>query len=124
MNGSTEATTVIQAEDRTLAMLTHLSGLAGYIIPLGGILVPIIIWFVKKDHRVIASIAKQAILLNIAVFVSGCALALLILTVILIPVVFMGWAVLGLIAVILPIIGAVKASDGEYYTYPVIGSAP
>jgi uncharacterized Tic20 family protein len=124
MNGSTEATTVIQAEDRTLAMLTHLSGLAGYIIPLGGILVPIIIWFVKKDHRVIASIAKQAILLNIAVFVIGCALALLILTVILIPVVFMGWAVLGLIAVILPIIGAVKASDGEYYTYPVIGSAP
>jgi len=124
MSDSTEATTIIQAEDRTLAMLTHLSGLAGYIIPLGGILVPIIIWFVKKDHPVIASIAKQAILLNIAVFVSGCALALLMLTVILIPVVFMGWAVLGLIAVILPIIGAVKASDGEYYTYPVIGSAP
>ena len=124
MNDSTQATTVIQAQDRTLAMLTHLSGLAGYIIPLGGILVPIIIWFVKKDHRVIASIAKQAILLNIAVFVSGCALALLILTVILIPVTFLGWAVLGLIAVILPIVGAVKASDGEYYMYPVIGSAP
>jgi uncharacterized Tic20 family protein len=124
MSDSTQATTVIQAEDRTLAMVTHPSGLAGYIIPLGGILVPIIIWIVKTDHRVIASIAKQAILLNIAVFVCGCALALLILTVILIPVVFMGWALLGLIAVILPIIGAVKASDGEYYTYPVVGSAP
>ena len=124
MNDSTQATTVIQAQDRTLAMLTHLSGLAGYIIPLGGILVPIIIWFVKKDHRVIAAIARQAILLNVAVFVCGLALALLILTVILIPVTFLGWAVLGLIAVILPIIGAVKASDGEYYTYPVVGSAP
>ena len=124
MNDSTQATTVIQAQDRTLAMLTHLSGLAGYIIPLGGILVPIIIWFVKKDHRVIAAIARQAILLNVAVFVCGLALALLILTVILIPVTFLGWAVLGLIAVILPIVGAVKASDGEYYMYPVIGSAP
>ena len=124
MTDSTQATTVIQAQDRTLAMLTHLSGLAGYIIPLGGILVPIVIWIVKKDDRVIASIAKQAILLNIAVFVLGCALALLILTVILIPVVFLGWALLGLIAVILPIVGAVKASDGEYYTYPVVGSAP
>ena len=124
MTDSTQATTVIQVQDRTLAMLTHLSGLAGYIIPLGGILVPIIIWIVKKDDRVIASIAKQAILLNIAVFVLGCALALLILTVILIPVVFLGWALLGLIAVILPIVGAVKASDGEYYTYPVVGSAP
>ena len=124
MTDSTQATTVIQAQDRTLAMLTHLSGLAGYIIPLGGILVPIVIWIVKKDDRVIASIAKQAILLNIAVFVLGCALALLILTVILIPVVFLGWALLGLIAVILPIVGAVKALDGEYYTYPVVGSAP
>ena len=124
MTDSTQATTVIQAQDRTLAMLTHLSGLAGYIIPLGGIIVPIIIWIVKKDDRVIASIAKQAILLNIAVFVLGCALALLILTVILIPVVFLGWALLGLIAVILPIVGAVKALDGEYYTYPVVGSAP
>ena len=124
MNESTQATTLIPAQDRTLAILTHLSGLAGYIIPLGGILVPIIIWIVKKDDRVIAAIAKQAILLNIAVFVCGCALALLILTVILIPVVFFGWALLGLIAVILPIVGAVKASDGEYYTYPVVGSAP
>ena len=124
MNESTQETTVIPAQDRTLAILTHLSGLAGYIIPLGGILVPIIIWIVKTDDRVIAAIAKQAILLNIAVFVCGCALALLILTVILIPVVFFGWALLGLIAVILPIVGAVKASDGEYYTYPVVGSAP
>jgi uncharacterized Tic20 family protein len=120
----TQKTIVIEPQDRTLAMLTHLSGLAGYIIPLGGVLVPIIIWVVKKDDRVIAAIAKQAILLNVAVFVCGLALALLLLTVILIPVTFLGWSVLGLIAVVLPIIGAVKASDGEYYTYPVVGSAP
>ena len=124
MSEATQTTTVIEAQDRTLAILTHLSGLAGYIIPLGGILVPIIIWVVKSDDRVIAAIAKQAVLLNVAVFVCGIALALLMLTVILIPVTFLGWAVLGLIAVILPIVGAVKASDGEYYTYPVVGSAP
>jgi uncharacterized protein len=124
MSASARTTTMIEAQDRTLAILTHLSGLAGYIIPLGGILVPVIIWVVKKDHRVIASIAKQAILLNVAVFACGAALALLILTVILIPVTFLGWTVLGLIAIILPIVGAVKASDGEYYTYPVVGSAP
>jgi len=121
---ATQSTTVIEAQDRTLAILTHLSGLAGYIIPLGGVLAPVIIWVVKKDDRVIAAIAKQAVLLNVAVFVCGLALALLILTVILIPVTFLGWSVLGLIAVILPIIGAVKASDGEYYMYPVVGSAP
>jgi len=124
MSESTQSTAVIQKQDRTLAILTHLSGLAGYIIPLGGVLVPIVIWIVKSDHRVISSIAKQAALLNVAVFVLGCALALLMLTVILIPVTFLGWAVLGLIAVILPVVGAVKASDGEYYRYPVIGIGP
>jgi uncharacterized Tic20 family protein len=124
MSEPTQTTAVIEAQDRTLAILTHLSGLAGYIIPLGGVLVPIIIWVVKKDDRVIAAIARQAVLLNVAVFVCGLALALLLLTVILIPVTLLGWSVLGLIAVILPIIGAVKASDGEYYTYPVVGSAP
>jgi uncharacterized Tic20 family protein len=124
MSDRTQTTTAIELQDRTLAMLTHLSGLAGYIIPLGGILVPVIIWVVKKDDRVIAAIARQAILLNVAVFACGVALALLMLTVILIPVTFLGWAVLGLIAVILPIVGAVKASDGEFYIYPVVGSAP
>ena len=119
-----QQTTIIGPEERGLAAVAHLSGLAGYIIPLGGILVPIIIWIVKSDHRVIASIAKQAVLLNVAVFVVGCALALLILTVILIPVTLLGWAVLGLIAVILPVVGAVKASDGEYYRYPVVGTDP
>jgi uncharacterized Tic20 family protein len=33
----------IPPEERTMAALTHLSGLSGYIIPLGGAIVPIII---------------------------------------------------------------------------------
>ena len=58
----------ISPEERTLAALTHLSGLSGYIIPFGGVIVPIIIWMVKSESRVISSIAKQAILLNVIVF--------------------------------------------------------
>ena len=46
------------------------------------------------------------------------------LTIILIPLVFVLWAVLGLAAIALPIIGAVKASDGTYYRYPLIGLEP
>ena len=47
-----ETTSVsIGPEERGLAAITHLSGLAGYIIPFGGVLVPIIIWMVKKDPR-------------------------------------------------------------------------
>jgi uncharacterized Tic20 family protein len=120
----TEAAGAIAPEDRTLAMLTHLSGLAGYIIPLGGIVVPIIIWFTKSENKTIAAIAKQAILLNVVAFIVILALVALMLTVILIPVSIVGFFVVGLGAIILPIVGAVKASDGEYYMYPVVGGRP
>ena len=115
---------VIPAEERTLAALTHLSGLAGYVIPLGGVIVPIILWIVKKDSKVISSIAKQALLLNLVVFLLVAGTAMLWLTVILIPAVVLFWCLLGLAAIALPIIGAVKAADGTYFRYPGIGIAP
>lgn len=119
-----EPNIAIAPEDRTLAALTHLSGLSGYIVPLGGILVPILIWMTKKDSPIIASIAKQAILLNVIVFLLICTGVLLFLTVILIPVVILAWIVLGLAAVALPIIGALRANEGRYYRYPVVGVTP
>ena len=114
----------IAPEERTLAALTHLSGLAGYVIPLGGVLVPIIIWAVKSDSKVISSIAKQALLLNVVVFVLIAGTVLLWLTIVLIPLVILFWVSLGLGAIALPIVGTIKALDGVYYRYPLIGVTP
>lgn len=115
----------IPPQDRTLAGLTHLSGLAGYIIPFGGVLVPIIIWMMKKDENsLVATIAKQAIFLNVMVFLVVGVTAILWLTIILIPLVILFWCFLGLAAVVLPIMGAIKANSGIYYRYPVVGSNP
>ena len=114
----------IPAEERGLAVAAHLSGLAGYIIPLGGIIVPIIIWMVKSDSPIISTIAKQALLLNVVVFLTFCALLMLWITIILIPLVIVAWIVLGFVALALPIVGAVKAADGNYYRYPVVGTGP
>ncbi|HUL74425.1 MAG TPA: DUF4870 domain-containing protein [Vicinamibacterales bacterium] len=114
----------IRPDERGLAAVTHLSGLAGYIVPLGGVIVPIIIWIVKKDSPVISSIAKQAILLNCVVFLLVVTSAVLWITLILIPLVILFWIALALAALALPIVGAIKASDGTYYRYPVIGIVP
>ena len=114
----------ISADERGLAAITHLSGLAGYLIPLGGVIVPIIIWVVKCDSPVISSIAKQALLLNVVVFLLFSALAVLWITIILIPLVILAWIALGLVAIVLPILGALKASDGNYYKYPLVGIEP
>jgi len=115
---------VIAPEERTLAALTHLSGLTGYVIPFGGVLVPIIIWVVKSDSPVISTIAKQAVWLNLVVFLAIAASLLLLLTIILIPVAIAMWVALGLVALIFPIVGAIKAHDGVYYRYPVVGLSP
>jgi uncharacterized Tic20 family protein len=110
--------------ERTLAALTHLSGLAGYLIPFGGVLVPIIIWIVKKDSPIVSSIAKQAVFLNVVVFVLIGVTALLWITIILIPLVVLFWIALGIVAIVLPIVGAIKSWDGMYYRYPVVGIGP
>ena len=114
----------IAPEERTLAALTHLSGLAGYVIPLGGVLVPIIIWAVKSDSKVISSIAKQALILNVVVFVLIAGTFFLWLTILLIPLAIALWILLALAAIALPIVGAIKALDGVFYRYPVVGVNP
>ena len=119
-----EIQSAISSDERGLAAITHLSGLAGYILPFGGVIVPVIIWVVKKESPVISSIAKQALMLNVIVFVIFCALAVLWITIILIPLVILAWIALGIVAIALPVVGAVKASEGTYFRYPVIGIEP
>jgi uncharacterized protein len=114
----------IPPDERTLATLTHLSGLAGYVIPFGGVLVPILIWMTKKDAPIIAAIARQAILLNVIVYFLIGASWVLWLTIILIPFMSALATLLGLVVVALPIIGAVQANSGVYYRYPIVGSNP
>lgn len=114
----------IAPEERTLAVLTHLSGLAGYVVPLGGVIVPIVIWIAKSESAVISSIAKQALLLNVCVFLAGGFSSVCCLTVVLIPVVVAFWIALAAAALILPIVGAIRAGDGVYYRYPVVGLWP
>ena len=114
----------INSEDRGLATMTHLSGLAGYIVPFAGVIVPTIIWMVKKDNLVISAIARQAVLLNVAVFCLLVVSFVLWLTIILIPLMIALAVVLALVALAIPIVGAIKASNGIYYRYPVVGSNP
>lgn len=123
-SGAPTTALAIAPHEQGLAVATHLSGLAGYIIPFGGLIVPIIIWLVKSDSPVISSIAKQALLLNLAVFVALCVGFLLFFTLILAPVAILLWILDGIIAVVLPIVGAIKASQGEYYRYPLVGTIP
>jgi uncharacterized Tic20 family protein len=94
------------------------------VIPLGGALVPAVIWMMHKDSNpIISTLAKQALWLNFMFYVLFAVSAVLLATVILIPLVFVFWAVIGVAAMVLPVIGAIKAQQGMYYRYPVVGLA-
>jgi len=98
-------------EDKTLAMLTHLSGI------ILGFIVPLIIWLVNKDRSDkgwLNDQAKEALNFQITlliIYVAG-----IILSVILIG------ALINLVAwlacIILSIMAALKANEGVAYRYP------
>lgn len=101
---------------RNFAMLCHVLSLAGFVVPLGNVIGPLIMWLVKKDEfPFVDEQGKEAVNFNITVLIAAIVSA--ILTVILI-------GILLLLAVVVTwlvftIIAAVKASGGEHYRYPL-----
>ena len=112
------------SNERSWAMFAHLSGLAGYIIPFGGAVVPLIVMIAKKDMAIVSAIARQALFLNIFAFLSAFVVFVLFLTILLIPVAILLSIVVGISVVALPIFGAMKAADGVYFRYPIVGVDP
>ena len=40
----------LSKDEKTWAMLCHLSAVAGFVIPFGSILGPLVVWLIKKDE--------------------------------------------------------------------------
>ena len=102
-------------EDRTLLALTHLSQLLDYITGFGGFILPLILWLTNKDRVVdMDEHGKSIANFQISLFVY-CLLS--------IPAILLfGLGLLILLALIvlgfiLPIINAIKASNGQKPNY-------
>ncbi|MGA9453386.1 MAG: DUF4870 domain-containing protein [Verrucomicrobiia bacterium] len=103
-------------------MLCHLSALAGFIIPFGNILGPLLVWQIKKNEFPSVNIhGKAALNFQITVFIAAFAAAIVAVMLsffcvgfLLIPLVIL-IAVAGLV---FAIIAGIKANNGEDYKYP------
>jgi len=103
------------AEERQWALLAHLSALTGFIIPFGNVIGPLIVWQIKKDTMpFVAEHAKEA--LNFQITVCLAVVVSIILFIVLIGMLLL--PIVGLGALVLTIIAAVKANNGETYRYP------
>jgi uncharacterized protein len=111
-----------ESQARTWNMLCHLSALAGFIIPFGSILGPLLVWQIKKNE--IPSVivhGKAALNFQITVFIAALVsfvLGLLLVAVCVGVLFFVLGGAIGLAGLIFAIIAGIKANDGKDYTYP------
>jgi len=102
-------------EERNWAMFCHLGGLA-YFIPLGNIIVPLILWSMRKDEsELVNREGKKALNFQISftiyMLVAGVLIFVLVGILLLV--------ILGLLQVIFVILAVVKTLNNEEFEYPM-----
>jgi uncharacterized Tic20 family protein len=95
------------ADDKTWAMLAHISPIVGL-----GFIGPLIVWLIYKDKSpFVADQAKEALNFSLAVLIAVLVLCATCIGIIVAPVVSIGALVYGIIA-------AMEANKGVWYRYP------
>ena len=106
----------VELQTRQWARFLHFSLLVGFIVPILGLVAPIVIWQLKKTELPGLDVHGK-IVMNwlISLILYGVISALLILVLVGIPLLI----ALGILCIILPIIGGIKANNGEVWNYPL-----
>lgn len=135
------------SSEKSSSMLIHLSALANYVIPFGSLLLPLILWqTTKKDSSYIDHHGKEALNFNLSFFIYNIVAVFVLLGSILGTVfsaiqaegaenmenitgilfstggfisAIIVLSIIGVTKLILMIIAAIKANEGNLYKYPV-----
>jgi len=111
-----DAPQTASSQARTWEMLCHLSALAGFFIPFGNLLGPLIVWLIKKNE--IPSVdahGKESLNFQISILIYAIVSGILVL-------VLIGFVLLiavGIFSLVCIIIASIKASNGVPYRYPL-----
>ena len=106
----------VSKEEQNWAMICHLAALAGFLIPFGNIVGPLIVWLIKRGEMpMVERHGKEAINFQITVAIGFLICIPLMFILIGIPLMF----AIGLAELVLTIMAAVKVSNGDLeYRYP------
>ena len=107
---------VLSETERNWAMFCHLAGFAGFFVPFGGVIGPLVIWLTKKEESTWINENGKASL--------NFQLSMLLYVILILPLCFIivGFpllAVLMLLKIIFMVIASVRASKGEEFRYPL-----
>jgi len=98
------------------ALLLHLSQLLGYAIPVAGFVAPILIWQLKKETvpgldqhgKIVANWLLSSLIYMVVSGLLTC-----------VTIGFVGIMIVAVLAIVFPIIGALKANEGTVWPYPL-----
>jgi len=106
----------LSKDEKTWAMLCHLSAVAGFVIPFGSILGPLVVWLIKKDEMPIVDLhGKKLLNFQITMAIAYFVCFLLVFAVI-------GLVLLPLVAIfsfIMVVLASIKANEGKEFNYPL-----
>ena len=107
---------ISEKQARTWAMVCHLSAFAGFIIPLGNIIAPLVIWLIKRaKSSFIDDQGKEALNFQISMIIYAVISWILVT-------IFIGYLLLfavGIFDIVMVIMAALKANEGEMFRYPL-----
>lgn len=115
--------TPASSSSQTWEVLCHVAAAAGFVIPFGNIFGPLIVWLTKRHESLgVDAHGRESLNFQISWTIYGMILGaitavlwIILIGIFLVPVLIIGWIAM----VILTIIGAVKASNGQLYRYPL-----
>jgi uncharacterized protein len=117
-DGPWAATSPISAEEQTRqwALFLHLSQLIGLFVPLAGLIAPILIWQIKKTELPgIDAHGKIVVNWMISEILYFVVCVILVFVIVGIPLLI----ALCVTAIVFPIVGGIKANNGEVWKYPM-----
>ena len=103
-------------DQKQMGLFLHLAQLLNMILPPAGIVVPIVLWQIKKNEMpALDAHGKMVTNWLISSFIYFAVS--LVLTLVLVGI--LGLVAVGIMSIVFPIIGAIKANNGEFWEYPL-----
>jgi uncharacterized Tic20 family protein len=107
---------ILTETERNWSMLCHLSALAGFFFPFGGVIGPLICWLSQRDESAWINInGRNSLNFHLSMLLYITLAFPLCFILVGIPIV----AALGMLKVICIIIASIKAPKGEIFRYPL-----